>query len=171
MFVEAIWQYVAFFLFCFVLAAVMYCGFVDLYVLFWSASHGAWAQHDKPGDVLWFCNCITGMFTCMFCSDLQPLVHELRITNQVMYVNPPVEDAQYQLLQELFAWEAIVTMLPRIQHSRYQVRLQIWQRHLDISSGPEPWSVLWKLKGLCFDPLVFRAVLCVYVFFAVFVCL
>lgn len=61
----------------------------------------------------------------MFCSDLQPLVHELRITNQVMYVNPPVEDAQYQLLQELFAWEAIVTMLPRIQHSRYQVRLQI----------------------------------------------
>ncbi|XP_076442165.1 cytoplasmic dynein 1 heavy chain 1-like isoform X5 [Babylonia areolata] len=52
---------------------------------------------------------------------IKPLVHELRITNQVMYVNPPVEDAQYQLLQELFAWEAIITNLPRIQHSRYQV--------------------------------------------------
>ncbi|KAK7504322.1 hypothetical protein BaRGS_00004626, partial [Batillaria attramentaria] len=53
--------------------------------------------------------------------NIKPLIHELRITNQLMYVNPPVEDAQYQLLQELFAWEAIVTMLPRIQHSRYQV--------------------------------------------------
>ena len=59
------------------------------------------------------------------CTAVQPLVHELRITNQVMYVNPPVEDAQYQLLQELFAWEAIVTMLPRIQHSRYQVGICI----------------------------------------------
>jgi dynein heavy chain 1 len=53
------------------------------------------------------------------------LVHELRITNQLMFVNPSVEDAQYQLLQELFAWEAIITQLPRIQHSRYQVCIQL----------------------------------------------
>ncbi|RUS77140.1 hypothetical protein EGW08_015096 [Elysia chlorotica] len=55
---------------------------------------------------------------------IKSLVHELRITNQLMYVNPPLEDAQYNLLQELFAWQAIITTLPRIQHSRYQVGLQ-----------------------------------------------
>ncbi|XP_014790579.2 cytoplasmic dynein 1 heavy chain 1 [Octopus bimaculoides] len=53
------------------------------------------------------------------------LVHELRITNQLIYVNPPVEDARYHIMQELFAWEAIVTSLPRIQHSRYQVGLDV----------------------------------------------
>ena len=70
------------------------------------------------------------MRSSLCCIDFQPLVHELRITNQVMYVNPPVEDAQYQLLQELFAWEAIITMLPRIQHSRYQVRMQTFGKFL-----------------------------------------
>ncbi|XP_059178510.1 cytoplasmic dynein 1 heavy chain 1-like isoform X2 [Physella acuta] len=55
---------------------------------------------------------------------IKSLVHELRITNQLMYVSPPVEDAQFNILQELFAWEAVITSLPRIQHSRYQVGLQ-----------------------------------------------
>ncbi|XP_012938795.1 cytoplasmic dynein 1 heavy chain 1 [Aplysia californica] len=55
---------------------------------------------------------------------IKSLVHELRITNQLMYVSPPTEDAQFKILQELFAWEAVVTSLPRIQHSRYQVGLQ-----------------------------------------------
>uniref|UniRef100_A0A0L8I729 Dynein heavy chain, cytosolic n=1 Tax=Octopus bimaculoides TaxID=37653 RepID=A0A0L8I729_OCTBM len=57
--------------------------------------------------------------------DQEALVHELRITNQLIYVNPPVEDARYHIMQELFAWEAIVTSLPRIQHSRYQVGLDV----------------------------------------------
>lgn len=56
---------------------------------------------------------------------IKALVHELRITNQLIYVNPPVEDARYHIMQELFAWEAIVTSLPRIQHSRYQVGLDV----------------------------------------------
>ena len=55
----------------------------------------------------------------MLCS--QKLVHELRITNQVMYLNPPLEDARFNLFQELFSWESLVLTLPRIQHSRYQV--------------------------------------------------
>lgn len=49
-------------------------------------------------------------------------MHELRITNQLIYVNPPVEEARVNIMQELFGWEAIVTSLPRIKHSRYQVQ-------------------------------------------------
>ncbi|ESP05087.1 hypothetical protein LOTGIDRAFT_151884 [Lottia gigantea] len=56
---------------------------------------------------------------------IKPLIHELRITNQVIYLNPPVEDARFNVLQELFAWEAVITGLPRIQHSRYQVGLDV----------------------------------------------
>ena len=52
---------------------------------------------------------------------LQQHGYELRIMNQMMYLNPPVEEAQQNLLQELFSWEAILLSLPRIQHSRYQV--------------------------------------------------
>ena len=52
----------------------------------------------------------------------QTFVHELRITNQLIYVNPPVEEARVNIMQELFSWEAIIASLPRIKHSRYQVR-------------------------------------------------
>lgn len=61
----------------------------------------------------------------MFLIFLQALIHELRITNQVIYVQPSVEDARFNIMQELFAWEAIITSLPRIQHSRYQVQTYI----------------------------------------------
>ena len=53
----------------------------------------------------------------------QPLIHELRITNQVIYVNPPIEEARVNIMQELFAWEAVITSLPRITHSRYTVSI------------------------------------------------
>lgn len=54
---------------------------------------------------------------------IQPLVHELRITNQVMYVQPSLEEARFNLLQELFAWQNVILMLNRIESSRYQVGL------------------------------------------------
>lgn len=49
------------------------------------------------------------------------MVHELRITNQLMYLSPSVEEARCELHSELNAWQAHILMLPRIQHSRYQV--------------------------------------------------
>lgn len=52
---------------------------------------------------------------------LQNVVHELRITNQVIYLNPPIEECRYKLYQEMFAWKMIVLSLPRIQSQRYQV--------------------------------------------------
>lgn len=52
---------------------------------------------------------------------LQNVVHELRITNQVIYLNPPIEECRYKLYQEMFAWKMVVLSLPRIQSQRYQV--------------------------------------------------
>ncbi|XP_012579828.1 PREDICTED: cytoplasmic dynein 1 heavy chain 1, partial [Condylura cristata] len=52
---------------------------------------------------------------------IKNVVHELRITNQVIYLNPPIEECRYKLYQEMFAWKMIVLSLPRIQSQRYQV--------------------------------------------------
>ncbi|XP_033735277.1 cytoplasmic dynein 1 heavy chain 1-like isoform X2 [Pecten maximus] len=57
--------------------------------------------------------------------NIKGLVHELRITNQLIYVNPPIEEARVNIMQELFGWEAVITSLPRIRHSRYQVGLDV----------------------------------------------
>lgn len=54
---------------------------------------------------------------------IQTLVHEIRITNQVMYVSPSVEEARYNLLQQFFAWQNVVLTLNRIESTRYQVGL------------------------------------------------
>ncbi|XP_058810234.1 dynein heavy chain, cytoplasmic isoform X2 [Phymastichus coffea] len=50
-------------------------------------------------------------------------LHEVRITNQTMYLYPSIEDARFQIMQQLFAWQAIVTSQIRLQSSRYQVGL------------------------------------------------
>lgn len=52
---------------------------------------------------------------------LQNIVHELRITNQVIYLNPPIEECRYKLYQEMFSWKMVILSLPRIQSQRYQV--------------------------------------------------
>uniref|UniRef100_A0A2K6TE78 Cytoplasmic dynein 1 heavy chain 1 n=1 Tax=Saimiri boliviensis boliviensis TaxID=39432 RepID=A0A2K6TE78_SAIBB len=52
---------------------------------------------------------------------IKNVVHELRITNQVIYLNPPIEECRYKLYQEMFAWKMVVLSLPRIQSQRYQV--------------------------------------------------
>ncbi|XP_063804701.1 cytoplasmic dynein 1 heavy chain 1 [Pseudophryne corroboree] len=52
---------------------------------------------------------------------IKNIVHELRITNQVIYLNPPIEDCRFKLYQEMFAWKTVILSLPRIQSQRYQV--------------------------------------------------
>lgn len=52
---------------------------------------------------------------------IQTVVHEVRITNQTMYLYPSIEEARFQIMQQLFAWQAIVTSQQRLQSSRYQV--------------------------------------------------
>lgn len=41
--------------------------------------------------------------------EIQNQLHEVRITNQTMYLFPSIEDARFQIMQQLFAWQAIVT--------------------------------------------------------------
>ena len=50
-------------------------------------------------------------------------MHDIRITNQIMYLHPSIEDCRYNILQQLFAWQAVVTSQNRIQSTRYQVGL------------------------------------------------
>ncbi|KAM9149649.1 LOW QUALITY PROTEIN: cytoplasmic dynein 1 heavy chain 1-like [Pangshura tecta] len=52
---------------------------------------------------------------------IKNVVHELRITNQVIYLNPPIEECRYKLYQEMFSWKMVILSLPRIQSQRYQV--------------------------------------------------
>ena len=51
----------------------------------------------------------------------QILKHEILIQNQVLFIQPPVEKVRDHLIAELHLWVAIITLLPRIQSSRYQV--------------------------------------------------
>ena len=51
------------------------------------------------------------------------LQHEIRITNQVMHVSPSVEEARYNLMQQLFAWQNVILTLNRIESTRYSVGL------------------------------------------------
>lgn len=46
------------------------------------------------------------------------MIHEVRITNQLMYLHPSIEEARFQIMQQLFAWQAIVTSQFRLQSSR-----------------------------------------------------
>lgn len=54
---------------------------------------------------------------------IQNAIHEIRITNQQMYLFPSIEEARFEIMQQLFAWQAIVTSQTRLQSSRYQVGL------------------------------------------------
>ena len=46
-------------------------------------------------------------------------MHDIKITNQIMYLHPPTEDCRYPVLQQLFAWQAVVTSQSRILSTRY----------------------------------------------------
>lgn len=56
---------------------------------------------------------------------IRSIVHELRITNQVMYLSPSVEEAKAHIYDEFQAWISIALKLPRIRHSRYQVGFEL----------------------------------------------
>ncbi|PIK60017.1 putative cytoplasmic dynein 1 heavy chain 1 [Apostichopus japonicus] len=55
---------------------------------------------------------------------IEGLVHEIRITNQVMYLSPPIEECRHQLLQQFFAWERHILAQRRLESSRYQVGVE-----------------------------------------------
>ncbi|KAJ2904975.1 dynein heavy chain, partial [Coemansia aciculifera] len=52
---------------------------------------------------------------------IRTLVHELRIRNQVMYLDPPLESARASWIQQLHAWLAAICQQRRPQAARYEV--------------------------------------------------
>jgi dynein heavy chain 1 len=56
---------------------------------------------------------------------LQTLVHEVRIRNQLMYLDPPIEQARTSWWFQLHDWLAVVCHLPRVQSSRYEGGLSV----------------------------------------------
>ncbi|XP_065167911.1 dynein heavy chain, cytoplasmic isoform X2 [Atheta coriaria] len=72
--------------------------------------------------------------------EIKTVVHEVRITNQTMYLFPSIEEARFQIMQQMFAWQAIVTSQQRLQSTRYQVGVD---KH-----GNESYrKILTKLPG------------------------
>ncbi|KAJ2643448.1 dynein heavy chain, partial [Coemansia sp. RSA 1694] len=52
---------------------------------------------------------------------IRTLVHELRIRNQVMYLDPPLENARASWIQQLHGWLAAICQQRRPQAARYEV--------------------------------------------------
>ncbi|KAM0751755.1 hypothetical protein T439DRAFT_218203 [Meredithblackwellia eburnea MCA 4105] len=57
--------------------------------------------------------------------ELKTLVHEVRIQNQVIYLDPPIEQARASWYGTLHQWLGVVCGLNRIQSSRYEIGLKI----------------------------------------------
>lgn len=56
---------------------------------------------------------------------VKPIVHEIRIQNQVIFLDPPIEYARATWIKQLHDWLGIVCRLRRIQSSRYEIGLQM----------------------------------------------
>ncbi|KAJ3351758.1 hypothetical protein GGF32_004086 [Allomyces javanicus] len=54
---------------------------------------------------------------------LEPLVHEVTIRNQIMYIDPPLEHARAGWYRQLQEWLAIVCNQARIQASHYRLSM------------------------------------------------
>lgn len=56
---------------------------------------------------------------------VQPATHEVRIINQTIYLDPPIEAARAGWYAQLQQWLGIVCNLPRIQSSRYEIGVKM----------------------------------------------
>ncbi|EDR09748.1 dynein heavy chain protein 2 [Laccaria bicolor S238N-H82] len=56
---------------------------------------------------------------------LKPIVHEIRIQNQVIFLDPPIEYARSTWIRQLHDWLGVICRLRRIQSSRYEIGLQM----------------------------------------------
>ncbi|KAG0078658.1 hypothetical protein BGZ90_004687, partial [Linnemannia elongata] len=64
---------------------------------------------------------------------LKVLIHEIRIRNQVMYLDPPVEQARVSWYSQLHDWLSVVCTLTRIQSSRYEIDLAVQENAGDLT--------------------------------------
>ncbi|CAJ0934537.1 unnamed protein product, partial [Mesorhabditis belari] len=54
---------------------------------------------------------------------VQPVCIEIRLTAQTIYVSPSIEQARARLLEQLFDWQSIVTLQPRVSSTRFQLAM------------------------------------------------
>ncbi|KAH9824444.1 dynein heavy chain, N-terminal region 1-domain-containing protein [Melampsora americana] len=68
-----------------------------------------------------------GMLRYVMESDFRvlPLAHEIRIRNQVIYLDPPIEAARANWYKQLHQWLGVICNLPRIQSQRYDLGLKL----------------------------------------------
>ncbi|PWN49680.1 cytoplasmic dynein heavy chain 1 [Violaceomyces palustris] len=57
--------------------------------------------------------------------ELEPIRHEVRIQNQVIFLDPPLQSARARWFRQLHEVLAVVCCLKRIQSSRYEIGLQM----------------------------------------------
>ena len=76
--------------------------------------------------------------------ELEQLYHEIRIQNQVIYVDPPVEQSRADWYNQLHLWLGVICNLPRIQSSRYEIGLQ-FNNDNDVNYDKTYTSLLNKL--------------------------
>ena len=53
-----------------------------------------------------------------------PTVHELKLQDQIIYIDPPVEYAKYYWLQEFHKMLGSVCCLPRLEANRYESNIK-----------------------------------------------
>ncbi|CBQ72614.1 Cytoplasmic dynein heavy chain 1 [Sporisorium reilianum SRZ2] len=56
---------------------------------------------------------------------LEPITHEVRIQNQVIFLDPPLENARASWFRQLHEVLSVVCCLMRVQSSRYEIGLQM----------------------------------------------
>lgn len=56
---------------------------------------------------------------------LEPITHEVRIQNQVIFLDPPLENARASWFRQLHEVLSVVCCLNRVQSSRYEIGLQM----------------------------------------------
>ncbi|WWC63949.1 uncharacterized protein I303_106555 [Kwoniella dejecticola CBS 10117] len=65
---------------------------------------------------------------------IEPLVHEIRIRNQVIYLDPPIELARQEWLGQFQDALGVVCNLNRIRSSRYEISLQVDEADIEATS-------------------------------------
>ncbi|OWZ39026.1 dynein heavy chain 1, cytosolic [Cryptococcus neoformans Tu259-1] len=63
--------------------------------------------------------------------NIEPLVHEIRIRNQVIYLDPPIELARQEWLGQFQDALGVICNLCRIRSSRYEISLQAEEASLE----------------------------------------
>ncbi|KAK6731031.1 hypothetical protein RB195_007476 [Necator americanus] len=54
---------------------------------------------------------------------VHPVLIEIRLTAQTIYISPSIEQARAKLLEQLVEWHAVVTSQPRISSTRFQLAM------------------------------------------------